>query len=147
MELKENVRKQIVLELKTLHKTQCEQVVSFFDAFYEEGSIFIALEYMDAGSLGNVIEKCGAIPEVILVKIAEQVWYFVQTYVQLLKGLNYLHKKVHLIHRDIKPTNLLINRHGEVKISDFGVSGQLAHTLSQCATWVGTVTYMSVISY
>jgi serine/threonine protein kinase len=75
LELKENVRKQIVLELKTLHKTQCEQVVTFFDAFYEEGSIFIALEYMDAGSLGHVIEKSGPIPEVILVKIAEQVFF------------------------------------------------------------------------
>lgn len=59
-------------------------------------------------------------------------------------GLNYLHKKLHLIHRDIKPSNLLVNHKGDVKISDFGVSGQLAHTLSQCVSWVGTVLYMSV---
>jgi serine/threonine protein kinase len=133
LELKENIRKQIILELKTLHKTQCEQVVAFYDAFYEEGSILIALEYMDAGSLSEVLSKSGPIPENIMAKITKQV----------LQGLNYLHKKLHLIHRDIKPSNILINKAGQVKISDFGVSGQLAHTLSQCASWVGTVTYMS----
>src|SRR5690242_10867439 len=65
-------------------------------------------------------------------------------FTKVLKGLEYLHKKLHLIHRDIKPHNLLLNKLGEVKISDFGVSGQLAHTLSKAASWVGTVTYMSV---
>ena len=89
---------------------------------------------MEASSLGDVLEKAGSIPENVLANIATQV----------LKGLNYLHKKLHLIHRDIKPSNLLMNKKAQVKISDFGVSGQLAHTLSQCASWVGTVTYMSV---
>ncbi len=41
---------------------------------------------------------------------------------------------------DIKTSNLLLNTKGKVKIADFGVSGQLAHTLSQAVTWVGTVT-------
>jgi len=105
----------------------------FFDAFYDEGSVFIALEFMNGGSLGDVLKNAGVIPEQILVKIVMQV----------LKGLNYLHKSLHLVHRDIKPCNLLLNRNGEVKISDFGVSGQLEHTLSKCSSWVGTVTYMS----
>lgn len=133
LDIEPNVRKQILLELKTLHKTQCEFVVSFFDAFYDEGSFFIALEYMDSGSLATVLTKAKSIPENVLGKISFQV----------LQGLNYLHKKLHLVHRDIKPSNLLVNRNGEVKISDFGVSGQLAHTLSKCVSWVGTVTYMS----
>ena len=61
---------------------------------------------------------------------------------QVLKGLAYLHKE-HIIHRDIKPSNLLINRAGELKIADFGVSGKLANSVADCASWVGTVTYMS----
>ncbi len=48
-----------------------------------------------------------------------------------------------VVHRDIKPSNLLLNGAGEVKISDFGVSGQLASSVSNCLSWVGTVTYMS----
>ncbi len=43
----------------------------------------------------------------------------------------------------MKPSNLLLNKQGEVKISDFGVSGQLANSVSKCVSWVGTVTYMS----
>ena len=77
MDINENVRKQILLELKTLHKTQCEFVVSFFDAFYDEGSFFIALEYMDGGSLANIINTIRnngiSIPELILGKITAQV--------------------------------------------------------------------------
>ena len=61
----------------------------------------------------------------------------------MLKGLEYLHKKMKVIHRDIKPSNLLINSEGRVKIADFGVSGKLESTTDQKNTWVGTVTYMS----
>lgn len=67
--------------------------------------------------------------------------------VQVLLGLNYLHKDRHLIHRDIKPSNILLSTRGEVKITDFGVSGQLATTIASCKSWVGTVTYMSVRSH
>lgn len=133
LDVKESVRKQIILELKTLYKTQSEYVVTFYDAFYSEGSIFIALEYMDGGSLADLLRASGSIPERILAKITTQV----------LKGLAYLHKSLHLIHRDIKPSNLLMNTKGELKIADFGVSGQLQHTMSKAVTWVGTVTYMS----
>ena len=51
--------------------------------------------------------------------------------------------EIHIIHRDVKPSNLLVNKRGEVKISDFGVSGQLANSVTKCNSWVGTVTYMS----
>jgi serine/threonine protein kinase len=64
---------------------------------------------------------------------------------QVLKGLEYLHKTMKVIHRDIKPSNLLINSEGEVKIADFGVSGKINSTLEYKETWVGTLTYMSVI--
>lgn len=134
LDIKETaICKQIILELKTLHRTQCDYVVSFYDAFYEEGAIYVALELMNGGCLADILQKVGTIPEPVIAKITTQV----------LKGLEYLHKKLYLIHRDIKPSNLLFNEAGEVKISDFGVSGQLAHTLSKCASWVGTVNYMS----
>jgi len=133
LDVKESVRKQIILELKTLYRNQSEYVVSLYDAFYTEGSIFIALEYMDGGSLTDLLKASGKIEERVLANVTTQV----------LKGLVYLHKSLHLIHRDIKTSNLLLNTKGKVKIADFGVSGQLAHTLSKAVTWVGTVTYMS----
>lgn len=133
LDVKESIRKQIILELKTLYRNQSEYVVSLYDAFYTEGSIFIALEYMNGGSLADLLKASGTISERVLANVTTQV----------LRGLVYLHKTLHLIHRDIKTSNLLLNTKGKVKIADFGVSGQLAHTLSQAVTWVGTVTYMS----
>jgi len=61
----------------------------------------------------------------------------------VLQGLAYLHRELHVIHRDIKPSNILVDTAGNIKIADFGVSGNLAHTLAKCASWVGTVHYMS----
>jgi serine/threonine protein kinase len=57
--------------------------------------------------------------------------------------LEYLHKQLHIIHRDIKPQNILINSKGQAKITDFGVSGEIAHTQAMAKTFVGTAKYMS----
>ena len=47
-----------------------------------------------------------------------------------------------MVHRDIKPDNVLINSLGEVKLCDFGVCRELANTAALCNTFVGTMTYM-----
>jgi len=62
---------------------------------------------------------------------------------QVLKGLDYLHRKMKVIHRDIKPSNLLLNSKGQIKIADFGVSGKMMHTNDSKSSWVGTLMYMS----
>ncbi|XP_024399198.1 mitogen-activated protein kinase kinase 1b isoform X1 [Physcomitrium patens] len=135
MNINETVRKQIVQELKinqlTLH--QCPYIVKCYHSFYHNGIISIVLEYMDRGSLADIIKQTKQIPEPYLAVISNQV----------LKGLNYLHQVRHIIHRDIKPSNLLINQKGEVKISDFGVSAVLISSMAQRDTFVGTYTYMS----
>ena len=100
------------------------------------------MEYMDLGTLGDILKQCGQIPEVMLGLIAFQVHSYPYNS-KVLNGLEYLHKTIKLIHRDIKPSNLLVNSNGVVKISDFGVSGQLMNSRDQRSTWIGTVTYMS----
>ena len=60
----------------------------------------------------------------------------------ILEGLNYLHKNK-ILHWDIKPSNILINSWGEVKISDFGESGEIKETFSYKNTLVGTLLYNS----
>eukprot|EP00316_Scyphosphaera_apsteinii_P016401 CAMPEP_0119319764 /NCGR_PEP_ID=MMETSP1333-20130426/50320_1 /TAXON_ID=418940 /ORGANISM="Scyphosphaera apsteinii, Strain RCC1455" /LENGTH=396 /DNA_ID=CAMNT_0007326257 /DNA_START=111 /DNA_END=1301 /DNA_ORIENTATION=+ len=129
----EVVRKSILLELKTLHESLHPSIVSFFGAFYREGAVHIALEYMDA-SLQDLRRSQGSsLPEPILRAIACPV----------LHGLSYLHRERHIIHRDIKPSNILVDAACNIKIADFGVSGELSCTLSKCASWVGTMHYMS----
>lgn len=61
---------------------------------------------------------------------------------QVLKGLSYLRDKHAIMHRDVKPSNILVNSAGEIKICDFGVSGQLIDSMAN--SFVGTRSYMSV---
>ncbi|KAJ1632206.1 kinase-like domain-containing protein [Pavlovales sp. CCMP2436] len=127
----ERVRRAILFELRTLHECRCPAIVSFYGAYYREGAVQIALEYMDA-SLMDILKGTQApIPECILLAMVPP----------LIDGLIYLHKTRRLIHRDIKPSNLLVDNQGNVKIADFGVSGELQSSLSKCASWVSACSH------
>ncbi|XP_010545320.1 PREDICTED: mitogen-activated protein kinase kinase 6 isoform X2 [Tarenaya hassleriana] len=133
MNIQEEIRKQIVQELKINRASQCPHVVVCYQSFYHNGAFSLVLEYMDRGSLADVIKQVNTILEPYLAVVCKQV----------LQGLVYLHNERHVIHRDIKPSNLLVNHKGEVKISDFGVSASLASSMGQRDTFVGTYNYMS----
>ncbi|BBM99293.1 mitogen-activated protein kinase kinase 3 [Marchantia polymorpha subsp. ruderalis] len=129
-------RQQLLNEIRTLCEApRIKGLVEFYGAFYspDSGQISIALEYMDGGSLADIVRAKKFIPEPILSVITRKV----------LHGLQFLHAERHLVHRDIKPANLLINLNGEPKITDFGISAGLDNSIAMCATFVGTVTYMS----
>ncbi|KAH7686176.1 Mitogen-activated protein kinase kinase protein [Dioscorea alata] len=133
MNVQETIRKQIVQELKINQASLCPNVVVCYHSFYHNGIISLVLEYMDRGSLADIIKQVKTILEPYLAVLCKQV----------LKGLVYLHHERHVIHRDIKPSNLLVNHKGEVKITDFGVSAVLASSMGQRDTFVGTYNYMS----
>jgi len=126
------VRKQIMREMEILRRANSPHIVQCYGIFDRGGEISFVLEYMDGGTLAQVLQAHKKIPEHYLAEVARQV----------LKGLHYLHQNK-IVHRDIKPSNLLINKRREVKIADFGVSTVLAHTLAQCNSFVGTCAYMS----
>jgi len=128
-----DVLRQKLAELKALHYSSHPCIVAFYGAFYLNASLYLVLEYMDGGTLLDLLQKCKVISENILCTLARKI----------VLGLEYLHKELHVIHRDIKPHNILINRNGEVKITDFGVCAELAHTFDQVNTFVGTAKYMS----
>ncbi|XP_044256669.1 dual specificity mitogen-activated protein kinase kinase dSOR1 [Tribolium madens] len=131
LEVKQAIKLQIIRELKVLHECNFTHIVGFYGAFYSDGEISICMEYMDAGSLDLILKKAGRIPENILGKIT----------VAVLKGLSYLRDKHAIMHRDVKPSNILINSSGDIKICDFGVSGQLIDSMAN--SFVGTRSYMS----
>jgi len=131
LEVKPAIRNQIIRELKVLHECNSPHIVGFYGAFYSDGEISICMEYMDGGSLDLILKKAGRIPEKILGKIS----------IAVLKGLTYLREKHQIMHRDVKPSNILVNSRGEIKICDFGVSGQLIDSMAN--SFVGTRSYMS----
>lgn len=131
LEIKLAVRNQIIRELQVLHDCNSPYIVGYYGAFYSDGEISICMEYMDGGSLDLILKKAGRIPEPILGTISFAV----------LKGLTYLREKHQIMHRDVKPSNILVNSRGEIKLCDFGVSGQLIDSLAN--SFVGTRSYMS----
>ena len=100
-------------------------------AFLEEDKLHIMLEWMDLGSLDKILLSQGPIPENQVVVIAGQ----------LLRGLAYIHDDMQVMHRDIKPGNMLLNSKGVVKISDFGISKERAN--NGPSTFVGTLIYLA----
>ena len=97
-------RKQILIEVKTLHKSDVPGIISFVDAFYDHNAVHIVLEYMDCGSLASVLKRHGPLPEPLLASVSSD----------LLGGLEHLHRVLKVVHRDVKPGNVLLNSRGEV---------------------------------
>ncbi len=62
----EKVKKQILLELKTLHDCDSDYVVRSYGALLKDGMVHMALEYMDAGSLAGVIKEVRKVPEQVI---------------------------------------------------------------------------------
>ncbi|KAG1944947.1 dual specificity mitogen-activated protein kinase kinase 1 [Pimephales promelas] len=131
LEIKPAIRNQIIRELQVLHECNSPYIVGFYGAFYSDGEISICMENMDGGSLDQSLKKAGKIPEQILGKVS----------IAVIKGLSYLREKHKIMHRDVKPSNILVNSRGEIKLCDFGVSGQLIDSMAN--SFVGTRSYMS----
>ncbi|XP_018608205.1 dual specificity mitogen-activated protein kinase kinase 5 isoform X2 [Scleropages formosus] len=120
------LQKQIMSELEILYKCDSPYIITFYSAFFVENRISICTEFMDGGSL----DVYRSIPEHVLGRIA----------VAVVKGLTYLWS-LKILHRDVKPSNMLVNTRGQVKLCDFGVSTQLVNSIAK--TYVGTNAYMA----
>jgi mitogen-activated protein kinase kinase 4 len=62
---------------------------------------------------------------------------------QTVKALNYLKEDLKIIHRDVKPSNILLDRRGNIKLCDFGISGQLVDSIARTRD-AGCRPYMAV---
>lgn len=75
MNIQESIRKQIAQELKINQSSQCPYIVICYRSFYDNGCISIILEYMDGGSLADLLKKVRSIPEPYIAAMCKQVKY------------------------------------------------------------------------
>ncbi|RKP39144.1 kinase-like domain-containing protein [Dimargaris cristalligena] len=129
LQLDELQLNQILMELNVLHEASSPYIVDFYGAFFIESCVYYCMEYMECGSLDNMFHV--GCPEDVLARIAYS----------MVSGLKFLKDKFNIIHRDVKPTNVLVNSSGEIKLCDFGVSGKLNASLAK--TRVGCENYMA----
>jgi len=128
----DQIVKRFERESRVAASLQHENIVHIYD-YWKKPHYAIVMEYVDGATLAEVIGKTGALPVDVSVMIA----------IQVSNALEYAHMRG-LVHRDIKPGNIMIKRNGEVKLMDFGI----AHTRSDEALTVpgmllGTPAYMS----
>jgi serine/threonine protein kinase/lipopolysaccharide biosynthesis regulator YciM len=120
-------------ELKLARKITHRNVCRVFDFHEEEGTPFITMEYVKGESLHSLIKSKGKLEEAEAIRIAAQV----------AEGLAEAHD-LGVVHRDLKPQNILIGPGGGVKIMDFGIARSIQETgITQVGHIVGTPDYIS----
>ena len=105
--------------LYDLVKRGCNNVVKLYADFEDETAKYLVMEFIDGKTLKSMSTKTyNYLPENQIINILTQ----------LLKTLNYLHENCHILHRDIKPDNIILQKDNTIKILDFGISVYLKHS-------------------
>ncbi len=119
-------------EAQILAKLNAPNIVAIYDWGEFNGSYFICMEYVEGQSLKEIIEKKGTIDPKIAANYA----------VQICSALEIAHRN-DLIHRDIKPQNILMAPDGVVKVADFGIAKSLDDDITKTINIIGTAHYIS----
>lgn len=133
MELAKQAKKELIVnEVLIMKESQHPNIVRFIDAYLlGDDELWVVMELMEGGALTDIVEAT-ELEEDQIATICNET----------LLGLAHLHER-DIIHRDIKSDNLLINRSGHVKLTDFGFCAKLTADRAKRATMVGTPYWMA----
>ncbi len=107
-------------------------IVSIYDRGEAEGTYYIAMEYLDGRSLKELIVGRGPAPVKTAIDYARQI----------LAAVGFAHKHG-IVHRDIKPHNVLVGPEGRLKVTDFGIARSGASQMTEVGSIIGTAQYLS----
>ncbi len=119
-------------EAKSAGLLQHPNIVTVYELAESDGSPFIAMEYLEGESLEQLIASRLPVP------LAQKLGYFVQA----CRAFDYAHSRG-VVHRDIKPGNIMITTDGAVKVVDFGIARIMDTSKTQTGSLLGTLAYMS----
>ncbi len=124
-----------IREVKILAKLDNPSIVNIIDTGYKNGTFYYVMEYVEGNTADKLI-KTGPLKESQCIMIA----------IDVANALDVAHK-VGIIHRDIKPQNILVGTDGRARLLDFGIAKRLGGekdlALTVAGGWLGTPTYMS----
>ena len=107
-------------------------IVSIFDRGHAAGTYYIAMEYLDGRTLKELLVRNGPTPVPIAIDYARQI----------LGALAFAHRNG-IVHRDIKPHNIIVGSDGRLKVTDFGIARSGASQMTEAGSIVGTAQYLS----
>ncbi|HEY3050221.1 MAG TPA: Stk1 family PASTA domain-containing Ser/Thr kinase [Gaiellaceae bacterium] len=107
-------------------------IVSIYDRGEAEGTYYIAMEYLDGRSLKELVVARGPLPIADAIEATRQV----------LTALRFAHRKG-VVHRDIKPHNVMADADGRLKVTDFGIARAGVSQMTEAGSIIGTAQYLS----
>src|ERR671932_1346717 len=107
-------------------------IVSIYDRGEAEGTYYIAMEYLDGRSLKELIVSRGPTPIAVAIDYTRQI----------LNAIGFAHRNG-IVHRDIKPHNVLVDGDGRLKVTDFGIARAGASQMTEAGSIIGTAQYLS----
>lgn len=119
-------------EAQAAFQLEHENVVQVYDVGFDENSYYMVMEFVDGPTLKNIIETSGFLPEKQAIEYA----------LQICSALSSAHKNG-IIHRDIKPQNVLVTENDVAKITDFGIAKSVASHAEYDSQVIGSVYYVS----
>jgi beta-lactam-binding protein with PASTA domain/predicted Ser/Thr protein kinase len=107
-------------------------IVSIYDRGEAEGTYYIAMEYLDGRSLKELIVGRGPAPVHVAIDYTRKI----------LDALRFAHRNG-IVHRDIKPHNVIVDAEGRVKVTDFGIARAGTSQMTEVGSIIGTAQYLS----
>ena len=118
-------------ELEINKKMDHPFIISFFQCLEDENNYYLVMEKADNSSLLTHVKKNHYLPE----------WLSRHVFCQLISALDYLHNELHIVHRDIKLENIMIDRYDNIKLVDFGLGNIMKTDLQFLQTACGSPAY------